>query len=45
MKTVAEAAHWFHKAAYHGLATAQVNLGIMFETGSGVPKDATRAVY
>jgi TPR repeat protein len=34
---------WFRKAAEQGHAAAQSNLGVMYETGSGVPKSATQA--
>lgn len=40
----AEAATWFREAAINGLAVAQFNLGVMYETGMGVPEDQTRAL-
>lgn len=35
----AEAAKWYRKAALQGHALAQNNLGVMYATGEGVPKD------
>ena len=40
----AEAATWFREAAINGLAVAQFNLGAMYETGIGAPRDETRAL-
>lgn len=40
----AEAATWFREAAINGLAVAQFNLGVLYETGMGVPEDQTRAL-
>lgn len=40
----AEAAVWFREAAINGVANAQYNLGVLHETGTGVPADATRAL-
>ncbi|MEQ8586615.1 MAG: peptidoglycan-binding protein [Thalassobaculaceae bacterium] len=39
-----EAATWFREAAINGLDVAQFNLGVMYETGLGVPEDQTRAL-
>jgi len=38
-----EAARWFRKAAEQNLAVAQLNLGIMYDTGQGVAKDLIQA--
>jgi uncharacterized protein len=35
---------WFHKAADHGDASAQYNLGVMYRDGRGVPRDCAQAV-
>jgi uncharacterized protein len=35
---------WVRKAAEQGHATAQYNLGLMYDTGYGVPKDLVEAV-
>lgn len=35
----AEAEKWYRKAAEQGFAEAQANLGVMYFTGLGVPKD------
>ena len=40
----AEAAKWYHKAAGWGFAEAQTNLGIMYYTDLGVPKDNIQAL-
>ena len=40
----ASAVYWYRKAAEQGYAKAQFNLGICYETGSGVTKDITEAV-
>ena len=40
----ARAAVWYEKAAAQGLKRAKINLGYLFEQGSGVPKDMTRAL-
>ncbi len=34
---------WFRKAAEHGLAGAQYNLGVMYDRGQGVPQDYAQA--
>ena len=39
-----EAVKWFRLAAEQGDAEAQINLGVMYETGRGVPKDDKEAV-
>ena len=33
------AAKWYQKAAEQGLVVAQYNLGVLYETGEGVPMD------
>lgn len=38
----AQAVQWFQKAATQGNATAQVNLGLMYAEGSGVPRNGSR---
>jgi localization factor PodJL len=38
-----EAAHWFERAADHGLAPAQYRLGSLYEKGQGVKKDLEKA--
>src|SRR5215471_13929105 len=43
-KDLAEAIHWYSKAAEHGFAPAQNNLGILYEKGPGVPRDIARAI-
>jgi len=35
---------WYQKAAVQGIADAQAKLGVMYDTGEGVPKDAVKAV-
>ena len=40
-----QAVHWFRKAAEQGGAAAQHNLGIMYEEGEGVEKDAVQAAH
>jgi TPR repeat protein len=40
-----EARRWHTKSAIQGNATAQANLGIMFEFGDGVPKGYSEAVH
>ena len=37
------AAHWFERAANHGLAPAQYRLGSLYEKGQGVKKDLNKA--
>ena len=37
------AAKWFEKAAERGVVDSQFNLGVMYETGKGVPKSLTDA--
>ena len=39
----AQAVAWYHKAADQGLAAAQVNLGVMYQEGEGVPQDDVEA--
>jgi uncharacterized protein len=34
-----EAVRWYRKAAEQGEASAQNNLGIMYDRGSGIPQD------
>jgi localization factor PodJL len=45
--SIEEAAHWFERAANHGLAPAQYRLGSLYEKGQGVKKDleAARRLY
>jgi hypothetical protein len=40
----AEAVKWYRKAADQGYASAQFNLGFMYNKGKGVPLDDTEAV-
>ncbi|MGA2402719.1 MAG: tetratricopeptide repeat protein [Syntrophobacteraceae bacterium] len=40
----AEAVKWFRKAADQGDAGAQLNLGLMYLDGLGVPKDYAEAI-
>jgi localization factor PodJL len=44
---LAEAVHWFERAAQHGLAPAQFRLGGLYEKGLGVKKnpEAARRLY
>ena len=35
----AAAAQWFKKAAEHGVVDSQYNLGLLYQSGSGVPRD------
>lgn len=37
------AKNWFHEAARHGLADSQFNMGILYESGLGVRKNAAEA--
>ena len=39
----AEAVIWYRKAAEQGHASAQGNLGVMYNTGQGVPQDYVQA--
>ena len=39
-----EAARWYRKAADQGQKTAQFNLGLMYQSGRGVPKDEAEAI-
>jgi TPR repeat protein len=39
----AEALRWYHKAAEHGEAAAQFNLGLMYAAGQGAPQDYVQA--
>ena len=41
----AKAVHWYRKAASLGNATAQTNLGGMYEKGKGVESDDKKAVH
>jgi len=43
-KDDAEAVRWYRKAAEQDFATAQFNLGDMYERGRGVPQDDVQAV-
>jgi TPR repeat protein len=38
-----EAVKWYQRAAQHGHAFAQSNLGVMYAKGAGVPQDDVRA--
>jgi len=38
-----QAAFWFRKAAEQGLADAQYNLGVLYNSGQGVPQDYAQA--
>ena len=40
----AEAVRWYRLAAEQGDASAQLDLGVMYATGEGVPQDAAEAV-
>ncbi|MGP1576195.1 MAG: tetratricopeptide repeat protein [Treponema sp.] len=40
-----QAVDWYGKAAEQGYAPAQNSLAVMYETGSGVARDAEKAVY
>ena len=42
-KNKTKAAKLFHKSAEQGHASAQFNLGVMYETGQGVPEDKAEA--
>ena len=39
-----EAVFWFEKAAKQGNPKAQLNLGLMYQMGLGVPKDEETAL-
>lgn len=41
----AGAIEWYRKTAEQGDAIAQLNLGVMYSNGKGVPKDSTEAVW
>ena len=41
----ARAATWYKQAASHGLAAAQYNLALAQQTGRGVPKDLSQALF
>jgi localization factor PodJL len=45
--SIEQAAHWFERAANHGVAPAQYRLGSLYEKGQGVKKDleAARRLY
>ena len=45
LKNYKAAVKWYRKAAEQGYAKAQNNLGWMYATGTGVPKDMTKAKY
>jgi TPR repeat protein len=38
-----EAVHWYRQAAEQGDAIAQYVLGVMYQTGDGVPQDFVKA--
>ena len=38
-----KAFYWYQFAAEHGLVGAQYNLGLMYDTGKGVPQDDVQA--
>ena len=38
-----EARKWYLKAAEQGSATAQFNLGVLYDTGKGIPQDYVEA--
>jgi len=40
----AEAVNWWRKAAYQGHVSAQYNLGVMYDKGTGVAEDDAKAV-
>ena len=40
----AEAIKWYRKAADHGFAEAQYNIGVMYANGTGVPENDALAV-
>ena len=40
----AAAVSWYRKAAEQGNASAQYNLGVMYDNGQGVPQDYAAAV-
>ena len=40
----AEAVKWYSKAAEQGDANAQYNLGLMYNSGEGIPRDDAEAV-
>ena len=43
-KNFKKAIYWFQKAAKHGDAKAQYNLGVLYEKGDGVSKNLRKAV-
>ena len=43
-KDVVVAADWYRKAAAAGIASAQYNLGVFYQLGSGVPHDNGQAL-
>ena len=43
MQDYAQAASWYRKAAEQGQVVAQLNLGLMYSRGEGVPQDYVRA--
>ena len=44
-RDLAKAATWYEQAARQGHAEAQLNLGVLFENGEGVPQSDERAAY
>jgi TPR repeat protein len=44
VKDDAQAVAWYRKAAEGGDALGMNNLGVMYETGRGVPKDLNEAL-
>ena len=40
----AQAVKWFHLAAEQGLAKAQFNLGLLYDTGHGIAQDYAQAL-
>jgi len=41
---MAAAAKWFRRAADQGIALAQLNLGLLYANGAGVPQDNVEAL-
>ncbi len=39
----AKAAYWYRKAAERGLAAAQMNLALLYDRGTGIPRDRLQA--
>ena len=44
IKDYAGAAEWYRLAAEEGVVSAQLNLGVMYDNGKGVPEDDAEAV-